>query len=158
MPENVCSRCRKPAGDKTMCPSCVQKVTARNRQRREERRAAGCCTTCGQPWAGTQVECDSCQQKDAVRRQKPRLACITHYGGVCACCGEAHVEFLQLDHINGGGTQHHKSLSTSIYQTLRATGFPPGYRVLCANCNQAIGFYGYCPHHPEVRRSVRRGK
>jgi hypothetical protein len=23
------------------------------------------------------------------------------------------------------------------------------YRVLCHNCNMALGFYGYCPHHPE---------
>jgi hypothetical protein len=22
----------------------------------------------------------------------------------------------------------------------------PGYRVLCQNCNAALGLYGYCPH------------
>jgi len=25
-------------------------------------------------------------------------------------------------------------------------GYPTGFRVLCHNCNQAIGLYGYCPH------------
>jgi hypothetical protein len=27
--------------------------------------------------------------------------------------------------------------------------FPPEYRVLCHNCNQSHGWYGYCPHEKE---------
>lgn len=31
-------------------------------------------------------------------------------------------------------------------QWCRRNGYPKGFRVLCHNCNMAIGFYGYCPH------------
>ena len=27
--------------------------------------------------------------------------------------------------------------------------YPDDFRVLCWNCNQAIGFYGRCPHRDE---------
>lgn len=75
---------------------------------------------------------------------------IKHYGGKCACCGESRREFLALDHIGGGGNKHRKSLKTNgggtFYAYLHARGYPHGYRVLCHNCNQARGSYGYCPH------------
>ena len=29
--------------------------------------------------------------------------------------------------------------------------FPEGFRVLCHNCNQAIGYYGECPHARTLR-------
>ena len=29
---------------------------------------------------------------------------------------------------------------------INSNSFPPGFRVLCHNCNQALGAYGYCPH------------
>jgi len=69
----------------------------------------------------------------------------------CACCGEWRLEFLTLDHIDGGGNQHRKSGMTGrkFYLWLKREGFPPGYRVLCMNCNCSIGFYGYCPHQKE---------
>jgi hypothetical protein len=34
----------------------------------------------------------------------------------------------------------------TIYRWLISSGFPEGFRVLCHNCNQAIGLYGFCPH------------
>jgi hypothetical protein len=34
----------------------------------------------------------------------------------------------------------------NLYLYLRANHYPLGYRVLCMNCNFAIGHYGYCPH------------
>ncbi|MBA7602023.1 hypothetical protein ES703_09108 [subsurface metagenome] len=33
-----------------------------------------------------------------------------------------------------------------IYEYLKSNNYPLGYRVLCMNCNFAIGVYGYCPH------------
>lgn len=87
-------------------------------------------------------------------RKALRLQILQHYSGqeipLCACCGDTHLEFLALDHINGGGTKHRKSYKSNssihVYSQLRKTGFPPGFRVLCHNCNQALGAYGYCPH------------
>lgn len=75
---------------------------------------------------------------------------LQHYGGHCDCCGESMIEFLAIDHINGGGNRqrlagiHHTGLK--MYRWLRKQGYPEGFRVLCHNCNQALGAYGYCPH------------
>lgn len=81
----------------------------------------------------------------ARRRQRERI--IEHYGNECACCGEATYEFLAIDHINGGGAKHRRTLkSRSIYEWLIANNLPEGFRVLCHNCNMAHGCYGYCPH------------
>jgi hypothetical protein len=81
---------------------------------------------------------------------------ISHYSNgtmLCFCCGEKHIEFLTIDHINGGGTMHRKelrkagiSLGTGFYRWLIKQNYPDGYRVLCFNCNQARGLYGQCPH------------
>lgn len=89
-----------------------------------------------------------------VRRRwylKLKAEVFEHYGKMCECCEEFRVEFLELDHINGGGQKHRKQLNNkggkNFYVWLRTQGWPTGYRVLCSNCNQALGAYGYCPHH-----------
>jgi len=71
-----------------------------------------------------------------------------HYGRICVCCGEDNWEFLTIDHINGGGTKHRKTLGggTAFFKWLRDNNFPPEYRVLCINCNFSMGRFGYCPH------------
>lgn len=73
---------------------------------------------------------------------------ISVYGGRCACCSESQFEFLSIDHINGGGTKHRKELPAglSIWKWAKNNGFPPTLRILCFNCNCAIGFFGNCPH------------
>ena len=84
-------------------------------------------------------------------RMKRRLEALSHYSNgkmVCLCCGESNVEFLALDHIDGGGVRHKRENKIgSIYPWLRKRGYPEGYRVLCHNCNMSLGFYGYCPHN-----------
>lgn len=80
--------------------------------------------------------------------KKNRLLCIAHYSSGlnrCACCGESHAEFLAIDHINGGGHQHRKTIG-NFFRWLIRNGFPDGFRVLCHNCNMALAFNGYCPH------------
>jgi hypothetical protein len=88
-----------------------------------------------------------------VRKQKRwerKLLIIKEYGGKCECCGENHPEFLAVDHINGGGRKHVKSLNTHFYLWLIQNNFPKdNFRLLCNNCNQARGHYGYCPHEKE---------
>lgn len=73
------------------------------------------------------------------------------YGGAkCACCSVAEDVFLTLDHIKGDGAEERRNLGInggwSFYKWLKDHGFPPGYRVLCRNCNWAIYQLGYCPH------------
>ena len=70
----------------------------------------------------------------------------------CSCYDESRLEFLAIDHINGRGRAERGRLGLygdRLYRWLRAQGYPDGYRVLCHNCNGALGFYGYCPHERE---------
>ena len=70
----------------------------------------------------------------------------------CACCGENNLEFLLIDHINGGGNKHRQEEKIrNFYRWLIKNNFPEGFRVLCYNCNMSIGFYGYCPHQNMIK-------
>lgn len=86
------------------------------------------------------------------RRISDRLSAITHYSNgsnACACCGERTLEFLVIDHVNGGGNRHRAEIGkggSAIGLWLRRNNYPEGFQVLCHNCNQAKGSYGKCPH------------
>jgi hypothetical protein len=86
-------------------------------------------------------------------RHLVKAECFRRYGSFCQCCDEKRMEFLTIDHIDGGGTEHRRRLKIrsgyQMYVWLRDAKYPPGYRVLCMNCNFAIGLYGYCPHQKE---------
>jgi hypothetical protein len=86
----------------------------------------------------------------AIRHKEIREKLFAGYGGACGCCGEKRFEFLALDHVDGGGREERKTLSTAqIARRAVNEGFPSKYRVLCHNCNQSHGWYGYCPHEKE---------
>lgn len=107
-------------------------------------------------------ECQCAYQREWRRKNPAKVTAIlraynrrirhevmSHYGGKCACCGEAQWEFLEMDHIGGGGNKHRAEIGvygTSLHRWIKAHGFPDGFRVLCSNCNQAMGRFGYCPH------------
>ena len=121
----------RPDGRFTMCFPCK-----RERARASYRRHA-----------------DRIRTKQAAWRQTLRDQVFARYGESCACCGEDHREFLCIDHIDGGGTQHRREVGKGgieFYSWLRKNGWPEGYRTLCHNCNQARGAYGFCPHEIEV--------
>jgi hypothetical protein len=82
------------------------------------------------------------------RYRELRRDVLDHYGKVCQCCGEDKYEFLSIDHVNGGGNKHKKAIGRgeNFTRWLSKNGYPEGFRVLCHNCNQALGHYGYCPH------------
>lgn len=94
--------------------------------------------------------------------RKLRLKVLNHYGHKCACCGEARYEFLAIDHVEGGGLRHLRQIkgtAKSLAGWLVKHNFPPGFRLLCHNCNFARGHYGYCPHDGEsVRMPVTAGQ
>jgi hypothetical protein len=87
-----------------------------------------------------------------IRQKAQRVAIRAHvlsiYGGQCECCKERQPEFLAIDHVAGNGAVERRRIgSWGVYIKLHRAGRRlPGYRILCHNCNMAIGFYGYCPH------------
>ena len=68
-----------------------------------------------------------------------RLAVLTRYGQICACCGGA--DDLTIDHIAGNGRQHRLEIfgrdaaGYFFYEWLEAQGYPNGYQTLCRPCN-----------------------
>ena len=66
-----------------------------------------------------------------------KIKVLTHYGDgklVCKLCGFDDIRALSIDHINGGGAKHIKSLRGHFYDWLIENDFPEGYRTLCMNC------------------------
>lgn len=97
------------------------------------------------PWIERNVELlKMARRKRAIAL---RMKALEIYGKECQCCGESTYEFLAIDHINGGGNKHRKSIKEStIYQWLQNNNYPIGFQVLCHNCNQAKSYYKKCPH------------
>lgn len=134
-------------------------------QQRDRLRERGCCTNCNRVLLEVEKissrtgamklapRCTECDLELNIRRvesmRRLRLEVLEHYGRVCACCGESALEFMSIDHVNGGGSKHRKELGlgSRIERWLKHNNFPTGFRILCHNCNQALGHYGYCPHN-----------
>jgi hypothetical protein len=84
-----------------------------------------------------------------------QLKVIDHYSNgtmKCVCCGENHIRFLTVDHINGGGRKHRESMTCRFNAWLKKNGFPSGYQILCYNCNCGKQRNkGVCPHCDKVQ-------
>jgi len=106
---------------------------------------------------GTSEEIAAFRQKESDKTKRAQAVCrgevFAAYGGYrCNCCGETEPMFLSIDHIDNNGAQERKSglyagSGYGFYRWLRKSGFPPGYQVLCMNCQ--IGKHkngGVCPH------------
>jgi hypothetical protein len=104
-------------------------------------------------WANATME-EKAKHYERLRnyRQKFRDKVLAHYGRRCACCGESIEEFLTIDHVQGGGNVHRRTLRAvggatyKLYRWLVENNFPDGFQLLCFNCNIAKGQYGECPH------------
>ena len=124
------------------------------------------CTKCGkelpltefginkQGQNGLRAACKACSNKytRSLNRQIRELV-LNHYGHACVCCGEMKNEFLGIDHIKGGGRKHRLETGmygSAMYRWLLKKHFPPGYQLLCHNCNLAKGIYGRCPHETGI--------
>lgn len=124
----------REAGKK--CPQCRSDINKRDYQKNQTKRQAA------------QID----------RNRIDRVAALEAYGNACSCCGEKRYEFLAIDHIDGSGGAHRRALfgrnagGAAFYRWLRVNGYPAGFRVLCHNCNMAIGLYHVCPHEVERLR------
>ena len=84
-----------------------------------------------------------------VARIRLKELIFSHYGKMCACCGEDNFMLLTIDHIEGNGKEHRKEVSsgTAFWYWIKRNNFPVDFQTLCYNCN--IGRYrngGICPH------------
>ena len=99
------------------------------------------------------------RERVRVRYKEQRQTVLVAYGGTCECCGEAHHQFLTVDHVNGDGHIHRKTFRGNIYAYLIKHGFPKDkFRLLCFNCNNAKGIYGFCPHNPDDQQNHGTGR
>lgn len=88
-------------------------------------------------------------ERSRAYRLQLKAEVYSHYGSVCACCGESEPLFLTLDHINGGGYKHRTTVGggLGVLLDIKKRGFPPEFQVLCFNCNQGRQLNGgICPH------------
>ncbi len=154
----LCTGCGSSSlASKTMCDPCLIKSNTRakasGKRLYAERKAAGLCVDCGDNTLATngRVRCDFHADESALdnlrryRTQTPVLKIETFmaYGGVsCATigCAVVDIDVLTLDHINNNGAAHRKSLNmknggSGFYRKLQKDNYPPGYQVLCLNCN-----------------------
>lgn len=155
--KGVCNECQNPREPgKKFCRACLDKA----RQIYRQRKTNGFCVLCGvvPPRAKT-TTCQTCHKRNLAaayaRNLRYKTDCMNAYGGcVCACCSEKNMEFLSLDHIHGGGNQERKQMrkegiTGSMYRYLKSKGYPPGFQILCMNCNWAKGKFKGCPHQRE---------
>lgn len=169
MPSNPCPRCGKAsATNSKYCAACLEKTRDYWADRRAKLPVGTCKKCCTRETAAGYTQCTRCRAQTAAGMQKLRAAhpernacyqrdrnrkrralVLQHYGGKCACCGEEHFDFLALDHIAGNGNNHRSEVrmaGASMVEWVIKNNFPAIFRVLCHNCNSAIGYYGRCPH------------
>jgi hypothetical protein len=124
------------------------------------KKAAGICPTCGsRPAVPGKIKCEVCLESHRTSANachaKLKEEVFRRYGGLqCACCLEfKDIRFLHIDHKEGGGNAHRKLIGGhsggKFYRWLKKEGWPPGFQVLCADCNTAKGYYGKCPHEEQ---------
>lgn len=127
------------------CQKHIDEMSAYALEQYYARKAAGTtCVYCPRPRDGDRRTCLYHTEYARNYRAEVKLDVLRHYSGLevpaCALCGKTDLDVLVIDHINGGGCQHRKDIGIKggghgFYQWLRRNGYPPGFRVLCNECN-----------------------
>jgi hypothetical protein len=157
--EGICFKCQKPSPT-LRCAECQEKVWARNQDYIRRCKKENLCVRCKNGPIERTV-CESCKERgrEYVRINRIRLAeqkrkrkltnrekVFEHYGEICNCCGEAGKDFLQIDHVNGNGSDHRKTWTGDLATWVVKNNFPEDFQILCANCNFAKKKGVVCPH------------
>jgi ribosomal protein L40E len=108
------------------------------------------CLKCKTPIPTTQQSCDKCTTHRNLRTYermvRDKILVLTNYSPnkILGCswpgCKVKDLDMLVLDHIDGGGAEHRRSLKGSakvvrVRRDLILRGFPPGYQTLCSSHN-----------------------
>lgn len=68
--------------------------------------------------------------------------------------------FLTLDHVDGKGAEHRREIEkeygwklggNQLVFWLKRKNYPPGFQVLCANCNFGKRTNKECPHKAKAK-------
>lgn len=139
-----CTGCKNPPiPGRTICQKHSDEMTAVSAERYHLRREAGTCGYCDQPVVPGYVVCQYHLQQQRDHKAETKLAALNAYGGPrCSQCGNASIDILEIDHIDGGGNQHRKQVTQGaggypFHHWLKANGYPEGFQVLCPTCNKA---------------------
>jgi len=173
-----CLGCSRKVTKTRWCSVCRKRQRSWQQRARTARLRAGLCTECGKrPASKNHRICATCRRLRSVyyrlhRASILRKSCQVHarlkaevmqaYGGCCTCCQESRLAFLTIDHVANDGAEHRRLLGLSsrpkFYSWLKRKHWPPGFQVLCFNCNCGRHINGgVCPHQeetPSLRRKV----
>lgn len=100
-----------------------------------------------------------------LRDQKYIDLIFNHYGRKCACCGEAEILFLTLDHIHNNGAEHRREIGPGnskkgtngigFYRWVVQNNYPDFLQTLCSNCNHGKHRNGgECPHKMQTKTAA----
>jgi hypothetical protein len=172
---NACMSCHNATLKTIRCENCDRQFMRRDGQTRGL--CARCrppltkpCARCGTAFVGSMDQrrycSDACMKASTVDRraaahQRYRYEALAHYSATpepsCSCCGETIWMFLALDHIDGGGHEQRKKLGGGgFWAWLRNNDYPPGFRVLCHNCNYGRHLNGGACPHEEITNGATR--
>lgn len=134
-----CAKCHKPITQENAVPRALPR-----------KGLLPYCKPCRNKRSRDQHQKNPERRREVDKRHRDYLkeTVIKGYGGKCKCCGESTPEFLAIDHVNGGGNVHRKTVTspTEMRRLVIKLGFPKEYRLLCHNCNTAMAWFGSCPH------------
>lgn len=96
--------------------------------------------------------------------EKLKRSAFEAYGGArCKLCGENKIDRLALDHVANNGHADRsatKRSGTKLYSFLKTQGWPPGFQVLCHNCNilKRAARYSECAKTRKQQTTLARAK
>lgn len=101
-----CLKAETRQGEQIVCRSCGEELSAESFYKK------------GNKSSTRHNKCKRCLSSEYSmarrrRNEADRLAALTYYSNgtlKCACCGDGHIEFLTIDHINGDGNKHRKEI------------------------------------------------
>lgn len=146
-----CITCGKPpVPGKASCDACSERATRSTMKRYNNNINKGVCSKCGGELNRSSFRCDKCHREHLSHGKElwhnNRKLVLEHYGMKCVCCNITQQEFLEIDHINGDGTEHRLEIGRHIYEWTISNNYPNNLQILCANCNRCKGKYGVCAH------------
>lgn len=125
---------------KESCDQCLKLVARLYAKKNIEKYATLGKCRCSRDVKLGRKQCNVCytdkRNRAAEFRNKTKNLVFNHYGNKCINCNEAIAQFLTIDHVNGGGKQHCKSIKNiGLYRWIWKNNYPPEFQILCWNCN-----------------------